>query len=89
MEIDKQILELLLKIPKGKVTTYKILAEKFWVHPRRIASVMKYNKNPRVYPCYKVIAHSLKISWYSALEWVDSKIEMLKKDWVKILIIRF
>jgi O6-methylguanine-DNA--protein-cysteine methyltransferase len=29
MEIDKNILESLLKIPKGQVTTYKILADKF------------------------------------------------------------
>jgi O6-methylguanine-DNA--protein-cysteine methyltransferase len=80
MEIDKNILESLLKIPKGQVTTYKILADKFWVHSRRIASVMKMNKDPDIYPCYKVISHSRKISGYSWPDGVKSKITMLKND---------
>jgi O6-methylguanine-DNA--protein-cysteine methyltransferase len=61
-EIDKQILEYLQKIPKGKITSYKFLADKFCVHPRKIASVMRYNKDPITYPCYKVLAQSGKIS---------------------------
>lgn len=85
LELDKKILEYLLKIPKWKVTTYKILADKFGVHPRKIASVMKNNKNPDIYPCYKVVSNSLKISGYSAYDWVDSKIQMLENDWVKIV----
>jgi|SaaInlStandDraft_5_1057022.scaffolds.fasta_scaffold22111_3 DNA transformation protein len=85
VELDNKILKALLKIPKWKVTTYKILADKFWVHPRRIASVMKYNKSPENYPCYKVISHSLRVWWYSAFDWVDSKIEMLEDDWVKVV----
>jgi O6-methylguanine-DNA--protein-cysteine methyltransferase len=43
---DRSILEYLLKIPNGKVSTYKILADRFEVHPRKIASVMKYNTYP-------------------------------------------
>lgn len=82
--LDKKILKSLLEIPNWKVTTYKILAEKFWVHPRRIASVMKCNKEPEIYPCYKVVSHSREISWYSALEWVSTKIEKLKNDWIII-----
>ena len=35
-EIKKQILEYLQSIPKGKVTTYKNIALKFWVHPRKV-----------------------------------------------------
>ena len=77
-------MESLLKIPKWKVTTYKILADKFWVHPRRVASVMKHNKNPEFFPCYKVVSHSLKLWWYSAYDWVNTKVEMLEKDWVII-----
>lgn len=85
LEIDRKILEKLLEIPKWKVTTYKILADIFNVHSRKIASVMKQNKNPEIFPCYKVISHSLKISWYSWPNWVQSKVEMLENDWIKII----
>jgi len=45
MQDKKQdILEYLQKIPKGKVMTYKSLADVFEVHPRKIAMTMKYNK---------------------------------------------
>jgi len=83
--LDKQILEALLEIPKWKVTTYKILADKFCVHPRKIASVMRFNKQPDIYPCYKVISSDLRVSWYSAYDWVDTKIQKLRDDWVEII----
>ena len=85
VKLDKAILDSLLEIPKNMVTTYKILAVKFWVHSRRIASVMKYNKEPDSYPCYKVISHSRKIWWYSWPEWVDMKLEMIVQDWTKVV----
>ena len=83
-ELDKNILESLLEIPDWKVSTYKILADKFWVHSRRIASVMKMNKQPEVFPCYKIISHSRKISGYSWPDWVNSKIRMLEADWIRV-----
>ncbi len=85
LTLDKKILEALLEIPDGKVTTYQVLADTFWVHSRRIASVMKYNNFPEKYPCYKVISHSRKVWWYSALDGVDTKISMLKNDGIKII----
>lgn len=85
LELDNKILEKLLEIPKWKVTTYKILADIFDVHSRRIASVMKQNNSPEIYPCYKVISHSKKVCWYSWPNWVQSKIDMIKEDWMKII----
>ena len=80
----QEILEYLQKIPKWKVMTYKSLAEVFDVHPRKIAMTMKYNKYPDVYPCYKIISASGKLSGYS-WEWkVDWKINRLKNDGIKI-----
>ena len=83
-EIDKNILEYLQIIPRWKVTSYKNIAEKFWVHPRKIASVMRYNKDPITYPCYKVLSHGGKISWYNTDRWVEEKIEKLKADGIEI-----
>jgi alkylated DNA nucleotide flippase Atl1 len=83
--IKSQILSYLQTIPKGKVSTYKLIAEKFWVHPRSVAQVMRYNKDPITYPCYKVIAHDWKISWYNTERWVQEKIEKLEKDGIEII----
>jgi O6-methylguanine-DNA--protein-cysteine methyltransferase len=55
------------------------------VHPRKVAQVMRYNKFPDIYPCYKVIASDWRISWYSWEGGVDGKIERLKKDWVEVV----
>jgi O6-methylguanine-DNA--protein-cysteine methyltransferase len=52
-----QVLEFLQTLPKGRVTTYKALAEKFATHPRAIAVYMRTNKELDVYPCYKVVSN--------------------------------
>ena len=57
-QVSQNILEFLQTIPRGKVVTYKSLADRFDVHPRKIAMVMKHNKKPDIYPCYKVIKTS-------------------------------
>jgi len=82
--ISQRILEALLDIPKGKVMTYKTLAYKFWVHPRKVAMTMKYNSYPDIYPCYKVISHSGKISGYSGENWVNGKILRLQADGIEV-----
>lgn len=84
-ELREKVLEYLLTIPVWKVSTYKILAEKFKVHPRTIASIMKYNKEPSIYPCYKVIASDGKLSGYNTLGWVEEKIEKLQNDRIEII----
>ena len=84
MDIDKQILEYLQTIPAGKVSTYKNVWLLFWVHPRKVAMVMKMNKKPDIYPCYKIVSASWTIWWYSAYDGVNSKKNMLEKDGVKI-----
>jgi DNA transformation protein and related proteins len=84
-DLNKRILEYLREIPRWKVSTYKRIGDRFWVHSRRVASVMKHNKNPDIYPCYKVISESGKIGGYSALNGVSSKIEKLESDGVKVV----
>lgn len=79
---SKKVLSFLQTIPKWKVSTYKLIWEKFGLHPRAIAQIMKNNKNPLIFPCYKVISHSWKISWYSGDWWIEEKIKKLNKDWV-------
>lgn len=90
MKKDKtqEILDTLLEIPKGKVMTYKTLADKCGVHPRKVAMTMKYNKHPGTYPCYKVISHSGDVGWYSAADGQMTKIEKLKADGIPIRLMK-
>ena len=86
MDITSQkILKALLEIPQWKVMTYKTLADMFWVHPRKVAMTMKYNKHPEIYPCYKVISHSWNISWYSGKDGIRWKISRLQEDGIQII----
>ena len=82
--ISQKILEALQDIPKWNVMTYKTLADMFWVHPRKVAMTMKYNKYPDIYPCYKVISHSGRISGYSGQDWVNWKILRLQADGIEV-----
>ncbi len=91
-DLSKKVLTLLLKIPKGKVTTYLILAryinihnEKLGVnktvHQRTIASIMKNNTDYK-YPCYKVINSNMTIGGYNRKEY--DKLKLLENDGVII-----
>ena len=79
-----KVLEYLLTIPKWKVTTYKNIGKIFWIHPRKVAMIMKYNKEPEKFPCYKVVSFDGKISWYTTENWIPEKILKLQKDGIKI-----
>ncbi len=87
-KIRQQILEQLQKIPKGKVMSYKTIADMFWVHPRTVAAVMKYNKYPDTYPCYKVISHSWNLWGYSAKEGQITKMALLKAEGIPIRLMK-
>lgn len=80
-------LVMLKKIPKGKVTTYGILAKACGSSPRAIGQIMKRNKYPEVYPCYKVICADGKIGGYAGKtkgRMINEKIEKLRKDGIEI-----
>lgn len=83
-DISKKVLTYLQSIPTWKVSTYKLIADKFKVHPRTIAAIMKYNKEPYVFPCYKVVSHDGKLSWYNTPRWIEEKIEKLNSDGIEV-----
>jgi methylated-DNA-[protein]-cysteine S-methyltransferase len=78
---------LIAKIPKGKVTTYKALAVVTNSSPRAIGQVMRNNKHPEKYPCYKVIKSSGEIGGYDGrLKGikVERKMQLLRRDGIEI-----
>ena len=80
-------LKLLRKIPKGKVTTYGELARVTKSSPRAIGQVMRNNKHPELYPCYKVVASSGKIHGYDGClkgTKISRKTSLLEKDGIVV-----
>ena len=80
--LRKQMNEVLLSLPKSKVTTYKALAEKLNIHPRKVAHLLKTNPDPEKIPCYKVIHHDGRIGGYVLGK--DEKIRRLVRDGIAI-----
>lgn len=73
---------LLKKIPKGKAATYKELARVCNTSPRAIGRIMAGNKNPVIFPCYKVVASSGELRGYSGPGGLAQKRGLLEKDGV-------
>jgi len=81
--MDKRLFNLLKKIPKGKVTTYGILARKLKCHPRKIAAMLRKNKKLIVIPCHRVVYINGKVGGY--VKGKKEKIKLLKKEGLEIV----
>lgn len=81
----QKIMELLLQIPKGRVTTYQELARAAGTGPRAVGSVMRSNRQPDFYPCYKVISATGHVGEYSGPGGVQEKIRRLRADGIEVI----
>jgi len=83
MNFSQKVLSLTKQIPKGKVTTYKILAEKLNAKAyRAVGNALNKNTKPIVIPCHRVIKSDLSIGSYA--EGIKKKIMLLKSKGIKI-----
>jgi methylated-DNA-[protein]-cysteine S-methyltransferase len=82
MKFDEKVWNLLRRIPKGRVTTYKIVAEKLGTRAyRAVGRACARNPNaPRV-PCHRVVMSSGKLGGYTSNR---SKVLMLKREGVEV-----
>lgn len=80
---EGKVLRLVMQIPKGKVSTYKLVAlalnSKAY---RAVGNALKKNKKPVLIPCHRVIMSSGKIGGYS--RGVKEKIKLLRKEGIEI-----
>ena len=87
---NERIYDLLKKVPKGKVTTYKALAEKLGTKAyRAVGQAMRCNPYAPEVPCHRVIASDGSIGGFSGSinpksKEVKRKISMLRKENVKV-----
>jgi methylated-DNA-[protein]-cysteine S-methyltransferase len=77
---DRDVYDLLLKIPAGKVSTYGDLAKALG-NPqasRQVGRILGKNPNPIKVPCHRVVMSDGKIGGY--FYGSDRKKELLKKE---------
>jgi methylated-DNA-[protein]-cysteine S-methyltransferase len=77
--LKQKVLELTRKIPEGKITTYKIIAQKLKCNAyRAVGNALNKNKTPVIIPCHRVVNNDGRIGGYSA--GVHKKNLLLKKE---------
>ena len=80
---NQKCYELLKKIPEGKVTTYREMANalnsKAW---RAVGSAMAKNKNLFIIPCHRVVRSDGSVGEYALGS--DKKTELLQSEGVDI-----
>ena len=79
----EKVLEVVKKIPKGKVMTYKQVGEKAGKikAARAVGMIMSKNQDKNI-PCHRVVRTDGKIGGYNELRG-KSKISILKKEGIK------
>src|SRR3989338_3475696 len=88
---NEKIWDLAKKVPKGKVTTYKILAEKLGTKAYRAVGTAM-NKNPNglvscgylseMVPCHRVVASNGHLHGFS--HGLNKKAELLRNEGIKV-----
>ena len=79
LSFQEKVFETVKKIPKGKVLSYKLVAQKAsspkaW---RAVGNVLNKNQDPKI-PCHRVIRSGGKIGGYRC--GIKKKIRLLKKE---------
>ena len=84
-KLQLQVWQKLNEIPKGKITTYKLLASAIESRAiRAVASAVGKNPNAPQTPCHRVVPSSGKIGNYTHPLGVSRKIELLKSEGVEL-----
>ena len=85
MNFNEKVLELTKKIPKGKITTYKIIAEKLGTRAyRAVGAALKNNKTPIKIPCHRVVNSDGSVGGYKGIKNNEEKIKLLRKEGIEI-----
>ena len=80
---DERVWEMIKKIPKGKVTSYKIIARRLGTRAYRAVG-NACNRNPFApeVPCHRVVNHSGNIGGYAHS--LKRKIFLLEKEGIQV-----
>jgi len=85
MNFQDKVLNLVKKIPKGKITTYKEIGKALHRRGqvyRAVGRALHDNKFPVIIPCHRVVSSDGSLGGYSG--GVRKKIALLKREGVKV-----
>jgi len=84
LNLDQLVYKKLLRVPKGKITTYGELAKAVGMKngQRAIGRIMNKNPFPVIVPCHRVVNSNGKIGGYAYGK--DVKNKMLTKEGIEI-----
>ena len=83
MSFYDRVYKLCKRVPKGRVTTYKILAEKLGTRAyRAVGTAMKKNPYAPEVPCHRVVSSDGGIGGFAS--GVKKKIKMLEREGVRV-----
>lgn len=86
MDKKEKVYSLLKKVPKGKVTTYKALADKCSLTPRQVGRILSLNHYPIKVPCHRVVKSDRSLggfTWKGKRD-VKKKIELLRAEGILV-----
>ncbi len=83
-DLWEEVKRILLQIPKGRVTTYKAIAQALGdeIATRAVARMLASNPEPEKYPCYKVVKSDGTLGGYSL--GVELKVKKLEAEGIRI-----
>lgn len=88
MKFNEQVYAVVKTIPKGKVMTYKQVAEKLnSTAYRAVGQALKNNPDSQNIPCHRVIRSDGNIGGYfgkTSGEKIEKKIKLLENEGIKI-----
>jgi len=83
MKFQQKVWELLKGIPKGKVTTYKIIANKLNTKGyQAVGNACHNNPYAPLVPCHRVINSDGRVGGFAS--GTENKIKLLEKEGIKI-----
>ena len=82
--LTRSVLEIVNKIPKGRVMTYGEIAGQLGTSPRAVGQALKRNTRPVAIPCHRVIMSDGSLGGYSGPGGVNRKAELLRSEGVII-----
>lgn len=84
--MKEKVYEYLLTIPKGKVVTYKQIAE-YLGNPklsRVVGNILHHNPDENKYPCYKVVNSKGKLAFNFAFGGIEKQKEKLESEGIEV-----
>ena len=85
-DFEKKVWTIIDSIPKGKILTYKKIAQMIGKpnSARAVANACGKNPNPIKTPCHRVIRSDGKPGGYSAPGGIKKKLELLNKEGINL-----